>query len=154
MGKLIVAYLIKNFREFYGTQRFITTSTEACHWTLSSTWRILLFKSILVLLFYIGRDPQVDSTVQNPWQKHACTRLISSMGATCSTHLNCIPLIIWWRVQYIVTDEVCRSESSLVKVLTFQRCLPNSLSALTMEPPPWESQILHYPFVSSTVVFF
>jgi hypothetical protein len=36
LGKLIVTELDKKFPTFYGTQRFITMSTTACHWSLSS----------------------------------------------------------------------------------------------------------------------
>jgi hypothetical protein len=34
-GKLIVTQLVKKFPAFYGTQRFITVFTTACHWSLS-----------------------------------------------------------------------------------------------------------------------
>jgi len=33
--KLTVTQLVKKFPTFYGSQRFITVFTRACHWTLS-----------------------------------------------------------------------------------------------------------------------
>jgi hypothetical protein len=35
LEKLIVTQLVKKFPTFYGTQRFITEFTRACHWSLS-----------------------------------------------------------------------------------------------------------------------
>jgi hypothetical protein len=35
LEKLLIAQLLKNFPEFYGTLRFITVFTRALHWSLS-----------------------------------------------------------------------------------------------------------------------
>jgi hypothetical protein len=35
LEKIIVSQLVKKFPAFFGTQRFITMFTRACHWSLS-----------------------------------------------------------------------------------------------------------------------
>jgi len=59
--KLIVAQLAKTFPSFYGTRRFITVFTTACHWTLSwSGWSSphphTLFKVYVTIYCYLQCD--------------------------------------------------------------------------------------------------
>jgi hypothetical protein len=74
LEKLISSQLLKKYPAFYGTQRFITTFTRACHLSLSGARSIqymppfpLLedpfeyYPTIYVLVFQVGSSPQAFS---------------------------------------------------------------------------------------------
>jgi len=106
LEKLIVTQIVKNFPAFYGTQRFITVFTRACHWSLfSAKWiqsthsQPISLKSILMLSLYLclgllrGLFPLGFPT------KILCTFLIFAMHAIWPSQLILLfhhPNNKWW----------------------------------------------------------
>jgi len=95
-------FSVKKFPTFYGTWRFITTFTSACHLSLSSAtsiqslpshptpWRSLfILSSHLGLGLPSGLFPQVSPT------KTLYTHLLSPIFATYTAYLFLLYLITW-----------------------------------------------------------
>ena len=99
LEKLTGFQLVKKFPAFYGTRRFITAITSACHLSLSwassiqsipphpVSWRSILISSHLRLGLTSGVFPSGFPT------KTLYTPYLSPIGATCLDHL--ILLALW-----------------------------------------------------------
>ena len=120
LEKLTGLQLVKKFPAFYGTRRFITAVTSACHLSLSwsnsiqsipphpTSWR-----SILILPFHLrlglpgGLFPPGFPT------KTLCTPLHSPIRGTCPTHLILLDFI----TRTILGEEYRTLSSSLCNFL-------------------------------------
>ena len=118
--KLIGFQLVKKFPTFYGTQRFITIFTSACHLSLSwassipsvpphpTSWSsILILSSHLCLCLPSGLFPSGFPT------KTLYTPFLSPIRTTCPTHLILINFI----TQTILGEEYGSLSSSLCSFL-------------------------------------
>ena len=101
LKKLTVSQLVKNFPPFYGTRRFITAFTNACHMSLSwdrsiqsmpphpTSWgSFLILSSLLRLGLPSGLFPSGFLT------KTPYTYLLAHIRATCPAYLILLDLII------------------------------------------------------------
>jgi hypothetical protein len=88
-----VIQLVNKFPAFYGTRRFITVFTRACHWSLSwARWiqstssHTLSVRSIMILSSHVRLRLQGGYFPSGFPAKIPYTFLISPMRATCPAH--------------------------------------------------------------------
>jgi hypothetical protein len=99
LEKLPIVQPLKNFPEFYGTQRFITVFTRALHWSLSWVRSIQSIPPHLYKIYLNIVHPPTSWSSQwsiSFWFSHqypTCIHL-RPIPATCPAHLMLLDFII------------------------------------------------------------
>jgi hypothetical protein len=120
----MVAQLRSKFFVFYGSRRFVTVFTRACHWTLSwvsSAQCTLYLRYILILLSHLHLDFPRHHFLSGFPTKILYEFLISPTRATCPTHLIVLDLniLMIFGEKYKLDDSHCVIYSMFLSLPVF-----------------------------------
>jgi len=163
LEKLIVAHLVKKSPACYGSQRFITVYTRACHWSIPTTRCIqstssnpASLRSVLILSYHLRLGLPSGLFPSGFTTKTLYAFLIFPIRATCPSHLtlhNLITLTIFGEVYKLRSSSLC---SLLQPPATSSLLCPNILlSTLFSNIPqstsfPWCQRLSFIPIQNNT----